>query len=139
MQQYLYYQKNVPKVSEITFKVNQELKAFRKKKKKTYVVQSSTKLYTPWLRTLHPTFSLYDLNIRFGDKIVVSILSGSDTLTRNPVLSTEEETVYNHEIITGNFPICNSGLLLEFESIPEVLYFTVVSKRIYEESNNCNC
>jgi len=124
---------------ELTFKQNQELKAFRKSKKKTYTVESSTKIITPWLRTLHPKFSLGDLGIKYGDKIIVSTLFGDNKLIINGTLSSDEETIYNHESITGNFNICNEQLMLEFDLIPSILYYTIISKKIYQPEGNCNC
>lgn len=126
-------------MTQITFRANQELKAFRKTKKKTYTVESSTKLLTPWVRTLHPTFSLTDLNINKGDKIIVSTAFGSNELRKNEVMSTDVDTIYNHISLPGNFSICNDGLLIEFDSIPNVLYYTIISKKIFEPKNDCNC
>lgn len=122
-----------------TFRASQELKAFNKVKKKTYIIQGTSKLLSPWMRVITTPFSLSHLMIKSGDKVIVSTEVGSVKLKRNQVLSSEGQSVYNHESILGNYEICDSGLVIEFGIVPDIIYFTIISEKTFAPSNNCNC
>ena len=126
-----------------TFRISQELKAFKKTDTKTYMVLSNTRLGSPWMRTIDLPFNLNSLNLSLGQPIHVSLTHGVYSVYRDTNFYSQDANPYALYRSTNDtdtlIKICESGLIEEFDQIPNFIFYTPEPSNVRSIKSDCGC